>query len=303
MKRNKWTLGIIIFALFFIATAVVFRISDINILPSQFYGALIGVVITAIITVFLLQGQTSSESQKEQELKKFEKKLDVYQKFFASLENIANEKQIDESRLNQLMFQMGLIRMHTKKENFEEFITKIKEFIDVTNEENIVRDNAAFFKMINEIAEVLRKELYAEYAEEKLEGGSQFDFLNAVSRDSLIAKLYKYMPKKLPKNENMRIWSNNLNKHRLVYEFTTQKDILAVDTFFEDQKCYQEVFYRSKKEVADLENHLRKSDMSLCEMDSDDRNCLRIEIENEQLQKIAEVIQRNHSVIRDYLSK
>jgi hypothetical protein len=33
-----------------------------EILPSQFYGALIGVVITAIITVFLLQGQTANKA-------------------------------------------------------------------------------------------------------------------------------------------------------------------------------------------------------------------------------------------------
>lgn len=80
-KKNLWLYGIIAFSLLFIATAILFRIFEIEILPSQFYGALIGVVITAIITVFLLQGQTANEAQRDKDVRIFEEKIKVYSEF------------------------------------------------------------------------------------------------------------------------------------------------------------------------------------------------------------------------------
>ena len=72
-NKNLWLYGIIAFTILFIASAVIFRVLNVEILPSQFYGALIGVVITAIITVFLLQGQTANEEKRERSIKVFEK--------------------------------------------------------------------------------------------------------------------------------------------------------------------------------------------------------------------------------------
>ena len=61
MNKNLWLYGILAFIFIFIASSVIFRIFDIAILSSPFVGALIGVVITAIVTVFLLNEQTSAE--------------------------------------------------------------------------------------------------------------------------------------------------------------------------------------------------------------------------------------------------
>jgi uncharacterized membrane protein YccC len=81
--KKIWTYGIILFTVVFIAVAVAvfFNIYDMEILPSQFYGALIGVVITAIITVFLLQRQTTNKEQREKSVKVFEKKQEIYHNF------------------------------------------------------------------------------------------------------------------------------------------------------------------------------------------------------------------------------
>ena len=54
--------GIIVaFFVIFLASAIIFKVYNIEILPSQFYGALIGVFITAIVTAFLLRGQTEGD--------------------------------------------------------------------------------------------------------------------------------------------------------------------------------------------------------------------------------------------------
>ena len=72
-KQKIWMFGVIAFTLVFIASSVIFKIFDFEGLPSQFFGALIGVVITAIITVFLLQGQTANEEERDKSVKVFEK--------------------------------------------------------------------------------------------------------------------------------------------------------------------------------------------------------------------------------------
>jgi uncharacterized membrane protein len=79
MKNKNWIFnGIIIaFTVFFIASAVIFNVFEIEILPAQFYGALIGVFITAIVTAFLLRGQTEGNEKRDKNVKIFEKKQEL----------------------------------------------------------------------------------------------------------------------------------------------------------------------------------------------------------------------------------
>ena len=70
-KDNIIIGGTIAFALLFAVTAVLFKVFEIEIFPSQIYGALMGSVITCIITLLLLRGQTSSEELKERNMAVF----------------------------------------------------------------------------------------------------------------------------------------------------------------------------------------------------------------------------------------
>ncbi|WP_107960878.1 hypothetical protein [Neisseria cinerea] len=45
----------------------------------------IGAILTAIVTVFLLQGQTAQEEQRDKSLKVFEKKQEIYHGFLDKL--------------------------------------------------------------------------------------------------------------------------------------------------------------------------------------------------------------------------
>ncbi|MDU8923348.1 hypothetical protein RYD26_00175 [Pasteurellaceae bacterium LIM206] len=80
-KNNKWLYGIGIFTIIFVIVSVVFRNLTIDDLPIQVTGTLFGVVITAIITVFLLNGQSASEEQRDKSLLVFEKKQEIYHNF------------------------------------------------------------------------------------------------------------------------------------------------------------------------------------------------------------------------------
>lgn len=146
-SKNIWLYGIIVFTLLFIASSVLFRVFDVEILPSQFFGALIGVVITAIITVFLLQGQTANEEQRERSIKVFEKKQDVYHEFLEKLKEIIKDGQItiaaqgknasldqNVDELKDLLFQLGYIQMHTSEENTNKIFERVAKIIQLMND-------------------------------------------------------------------------------------------------------------------------------------------------------------------------
>jgi hypothetical protein len=149
--KKIWIYGIILFTIVFIAVAVIFKIFDMEILPSQFYGALIGVVITAIITVFLLQGQTANEEQREKSVKVFEKKQEIYHNFLEELKCIIQDGEItigaksDNStekvdELKDLIFQLGYLQMHADTKIMDEILQRIAIIIRLMNEFDSTRD-------------------------------------------------------------------------------------------------------------------------------------------------------------------
>lgn len=54
----------------------------------------IGAIFTAIITVFLLQGQTASEEDKERNVKVFEKKSELFNNFIEELWRVWDDRYI-----------------------------------------------------------------------------------------------------------------------------------------------------------------------------------------------------------------
>ena len=51
----------------------------------------IGAILTAIVTVFLLQGQTATEEERDKNLTVFEKKQEVYHQFLEKLKDIVED--------------------------------------------------------------------------------------------------------------------------------------------------------------------------------------------------------------------
>jgi len=181
-KKNFWLYGIIFLTLLFIASSVLFRIFVIEILPSQFFGALIGVVITAIITVFLLQGQTASEEQREKSIKVFEKKQDVYHEFLEKLKEIIKDGQIiieaqdknanpnqNVDELKDLLFQLSYIQMHTSEENTNKVFERVATIIQLMNDfssegKNKQKSLPEFYADLSEelfgVVSILKSDLY-----------------------------------------------------------------------------------------------------------------------------------------------
>ena len=93
---------IITLFLIFLATAIVFKLFALEIFPSQFYGALIGVVITALITMLLLEGQSASEKERRKDVKIFEQRIRVYSKFTDKMWTMLDDNVISNEKLKEL---------------------------------------------------------------------------------------------------------------------------------------------------------------------------------------------------------
>ena len=80
MKKKNYVFWVVLLVLIalFVLVPIIFRVYNIGILPSQFVGALTGVFITAVVTAFLLQGQTDNETKKEKDVKSYQEKLRIY---------------------------------------------------------------------------------------------------------------------------------------------------------------------------------------------------------------------------------
>jgi hypothetical protein len=140
-------------------------------------------VITAIITVFLLQGQTANEEKREKSIKVFEKKQETYLAFLEELKKIIQDgeitivakredgsldKNVDE--LKDLIFQLGYLQMHTKEDIMDKVLQRIANIIrlltdfDSARQEDKQKDLHGFYASLSEelfqIIALLREDLY-----------------------------------------------------------------------------------------------------------------------------------------------
>lgn len=203
MKNNKniWIYGtVVVLMLFFIVIPVLYKIEEINSLASQFYGALTGVAITAIITVFLLQGQTSNEEIKEQNVRVFEKKTVVFNDFIDRLWLIWRNKSISMEEIVEIIGRVSKdIIPYTKPAIAKEILGCLNKIADSIDKEDIFeKTDENVFNIIN----VLSKEIGL--------GGE----LNAEVRQQIVSLESKVMPF-FNKQENIKKISKKILKQTM----------------------------------------------------------------------------------------
>ena len=92
----KYYIGLVFACLIACLIPIFCQLFSIKDLWYESYAAIIGVVLTAIITFFLFKGQTSSEVQREKEAKVYEEKLQIYKEFLNCLCDIIQDGKITE---------------------------------------------------------------------------------------------------------------------------------------------------------------------------------------------------------------
>lgn len=155
----NWSVYAVAIALTLIAcaVAVVLRLFSTSDLPFQTFAALIGVIITAIITGVLLKGQSDSERRQKEQAEIFKEKLSTYNRFLDSLCKYVTQS--TPSNKKEVIFHAMALRMHTNADIIRDLDANIVRLIENTGTDAEVK---TLVESLNAIACIFGKELYGE---------------------------------------------------------------------------------------------------------------------------------------------
>ena len=166
----------------------------------------IGAIFTAIITVFLLQGQTASEEDKERNVKVFEKKSELFNNFIEELWRVWDDRYISMEELNELLKLVAKdIIPYAKPESSENILRSLNTIaVEAQKQQNNVESKKQVQTHLYNIINVLAKEIGLGGAIEKqvaLELNKlEEHILPYLNRKSYIQKIKDLVQERLGKN-------------------------------------------------------------------------------------------------------
>lgn len=173
-SKTTWQYWVLLFALIAIGASLIFQIFNVDTLLNRLYGSLIGVVLTAIITVFLLQGQTQSQEKREKSVKVFEKKQLVYHDFLVHIDRILQDGKLaipergsdEPNELIELILQLGYIKLHAQEAHTRAITGQVTKILGILRQEQMqgVDSERTFYKSLAEeiflLVTIMRRDLY-----------------------------------------------------------------------------------------------------------------------------------------------
>ena len=160
-KENLFLILCVCFFALFVIIATISGAWPGKDISAQFFSAIAGALVAAIITLFLLRGQTAVEADRKKSSKIFAEKLQIYQDFLHKLCDVVKDMNIDEVEEKELVFQAAYITMHTEPESMLAISKNIKGIV-----ENIKRDDyfdeRGMLEQLFDIADTFHLELYGE---------------------------------------------------------------------------------------------------------------------------------------------
>lgn len=132
----------------------------------QMFAAILGVIITAIITQVLLKGQTKSDGEREKNSEVFKEKLKIYMDFLRMLCDTLKDKRLTEEEAMQMQFQMSYIAMHTKSDNIEQISKSVKAIVEIYTTPGQKPQSEKLLPQLFKIVACFREELYQSHQTE-----------------------------------------------------------------------------------------------------------------------------------------
>lgn len=146
--------------------AVAFRLFSEADLWFQMFSAILGVIITIIITNLLLNSQTNNDIERERNSEIFKEKLRIYQEFLQALYDVLKEEAVTPDEAMRLQFQTCYIAMHTSSENILQISKNVSNIVKMysqcpsENGKKVIQDRELLLRNLFSIVEIFRKELY-----------------------------------------------------------------------------------------------------------------------------------------------
>ena len=137
-KGNKtfyYILIVLIVIILFTAVASYFYYKSDNAVGPNLITAFVGVVLSALVTLVLLNGQTKDEEEKERKMKLYNAKLRVYSNFVSMMYEALSDGEITKPEMIKLRtYIFGKISFYAKRNTLTEIrekLTEIKDFKDI----------------------------------------------------------------------------------------------------------------------------------------------------------------------------
>ena len=220
-KSNQYVLKIVgCMALVMVCAIIVFTYQDF---PARLMAAILGVVITATITVVLLDGQSKKEQTAKRNSKVFEEKLKIYQNFLSTLYDVVKDRKLTEEEKLQLEFQTSLVAMHCKPKSLNLVSAAVRNVISSfcpsnEKEKQKSQGNIPLLESLLGVVEALRIDLYGVDKEKDAEKND----------DDLSKMLF-----------SSAIKTNTINNFQKAYVETSEEDADSNDTWSQAIKKWQ----------------------------------------------------------------
>lgn len=158
------TLLLICFACFI---AVYFQVFTGKDLWYEMFAAVLGVIITAVVTMVLLRGQSENDIKREKEAKVFEEKLRIYQEYLHVLYEAIKDHKLSDEKIIRLQFQTSYIAMHTSITHINTISEKVQTIIqNVCFKENRSSKPEILLENLFDIVHCFQEELYSKQNQE-----------------------------------------------------------------------------------------------------------------------------------------
>lgn len=161
LHRGIYSDGIYIVILLlsiFLFLAFFFNAWPSTIFLGEVFSSLSGAAIVAIITLFLLDGQTKSENETERNSAIFRKKLEIYQEFLNSIKSIVANKTLSDSDKINMQFQVAYISIHTEPKRLKTISEQVKAIIRKLELESPIKNN--IYDELHKLSIEIHNELY-----------------------------------------------------------------------------------------------------------------------------------------------
>lgn len=145
----------------FFGSAIMFGNYNTQDIWPRIVGALFGVVLSAIITMLLLSGQTRNALEKERNAEIFKEKLKIYQEYLHALCKILKDGEITSEEAVELQFLTSYISLHTRSKSIYQISANASNIINLyVGEKSPTKNTEDLLKNLFEIVHYFRKELY-----------------------------------------------------------------------------------------------------------------------------------------------
>lgn len=137
----------------------------------EMFAAVLGVVITAIITMILLRGQSDNDVERERAAKVFEEKLRIYKDYLHTLYDVIKDHKLSDEEKIRLEFQTSYVAMHCDSKYIAVVSSSVKELIEYCcpddEKQNVIRKNRSnspdqLLDCLFSIVNAFRKDLYGD---------------------------------------------------------------------------------------------------------------------------------------------